>query len=317
MANFLKFIFFPFFVLALHAEEIKDVEEFIEAVLDDSGKYPKRLLELGATNTNYQVMKGGKSYFFRLSGNLLEELYSRQDIEYSVLKQLENKKIAPCPYFFDMKRGILITEYIEHDGVLVDLQDQNVQKAVCELLKSIEEENISLDRTFDPYLDISALVKKAQTPLPKELCEAALPIVEKISKKLSRFPKKTLCHLDLHHKNILKKDGRLFLIDWEYAAMSHPYHTLASMASIERWTDKQMWQILGHYTKEHTPEDRECLYLYRVVSDLFWAAWCHVQMENPSTNSPYADWRDLFIEAAKERICKLEMDDKKTDLYAL
>jgi thiamine kinase-like enzyme len=314
MANFLKFIFFPFFVLALHAEEIKDVEEFIGAVLNDSGKYPKRLLELGATNTNYEVVKEGKSYFFRLSANLLKELYANQEIEYRVLKELEKKGIVPCPYFFDPKRGILITEYIDHDGVAVDLLDPDVQKVVCEILKSIERDKIELQRTFDPYQDILALIKKASTPLPIGVGESVLPTLKKISEQLDKYPKKTLCHLDLHHKNILQKGDSLFLIDWEYAAMSHPYHTLASMASIERWSDEQMWQILGNYTLNPTIEDRECLYLYRIISDLFWAVWCHIQMENPSTNSPYTEWRDLFSEAAKERIRQFEKDLKQTEI---
>lgn len=88
--------------------------------------------------------------------------------------------------------------------------------------------------------------------------------------------------------------------------MSHPYLTLASMASIERWSDSQMWQILAQYNEQATQEDRNCLYLYRIVSDLFWGVWNHVQMENPSTNSPYQEWRDLFFEAVNERIEKLK-----------
>ncbi|NBU62859.1 MAG: hypothetical protein EBS28_03570, partial [Chlamydiae bacterium] len=55
-------------------------DEMIEGVLKDHPKYPKRLLELAATNTNYQVKKGGESYFFRLSSNLLKELYSSQEV---------------------------------------------------------------------------------------------------------------------------------------------------------------------------------------------------------------------------------------------
>lgn len=306
MVNLIKFLFIPLLFLPLCAEDLKDAEEMIESVLQDLPRYSKRLLELGATNTNYEVQKEGKRFFFRLSANLVKELYSSQDIEYMVLKQLDKKGIVPCPYFFDSKRGILITEYIEHDGEAVDLSDPKIQKIVCEMLWLVDDENIVVDRTFDPYRDTLALIKKASTQMPKDLERLTQTALVKISKKLSIFPKKTLCHLDLHHKNILKKGDRLFFIDWEYAAMSHPYHTLASMASIERWSDEQMWQILSRYSPNPNQEDKECLFLYRVVSDLFWAAWCHVQMENPSTNSPYTEWRDLFLEAAKERIKRLE-----------
>ncbi|NDE63728.1 MAG: hypothetical protein EB053_05180 [Chlamydiae bacterium] len=154
MVNLIKFLFIPLLFLPLCAEDLKDVEEMIESVLQDLPKYSKRLLELGATNTNYEVQKEGKRFFFRLSANLVKELYSSQDIEYMVLKQLE------------------------------------------------------------------ALMKKASTQMPRDLEGLTQTTLEKIQKKLSIFPKKTLCHLDLHHKNILKKGDRLFLIDWEYAAMS-------------------------------------------------------------------------------------------------
>ncbi len=310
MHKFFRFPCFLFACLAFCAQplqaDVKWAEEMIDGVLQDDPRYPKRLLELGATNTNYQVKKGEKSYFFRLSSDLFKELYADQEVEYSVLKQLENTKIAPRPYFFDPTRGILITEYIEHDGVAVDLLEQKVQKVVCDMLKRIEKEHLSVERVFHPYLDTLALVRKAKDPLPKGFQKQALPALEKISKKLMQYPQKTLCHLDLHHKNILKKEDSLFLIDWEYAAMSHPYHTLASMASIERWSDEEMWQILAQYSGQLTQEDKDCMFFYRIVSDLFWTAWCHVQMENPSTDSPYADWRDLFFSAAMERIEKLE-----------
>ena len=176
------------------------------------------------------------------------------------------------------------------------------------MLKRVENEKLDVDRVFHPYLETLALVKKAVAPLPQGFHEKALSALMKISKKLEQYPKKTLCHLDLHHKNILRKGDRLFFIDWEYAAMSHPYHTLASMASIERWSDEMMWQILGNYTDRPTQQDRDCMALYRIVSDLFWTAWCHLQMENPSTNSPYKEWRDLFFLAAMERIEKFETD---------
>ena len=304
---FLCLVFFSLCMVPLRAD-FQGAEEMIEGVYKDDPRYPKRLLDLGATNTNYQVKKGGESYFFRLSSNLLKELYSSQEVEYSVLKQLENTHIAPRPYFFDPKRGILITEYIEHDEIAVDLLDQKVQKTVCDMLKRVENEKLDVDRVFHPYLETLALVKKAVAPLPQGFHEKALSALMKISKKLEQYPKKTLCHLDLHHKNILRKGDRLFFIDWEYAAMSHPYHTLASMASIERWSDEMMWQILGNYTDRPTQQDRDCMALYRIVSDLFWTAWCHLQMENPSTNSPYKEWRDLFFLAAMERIEKFETD---------
>jgi hypothetical protein len=139
------------------------------------------------------------------------------------------------------RRNGLEPHILEHDEIAVDLLDQKVQKTVCDMLKRIENEHLDVNRVFHPYLETLALIKKAATPLPEGFHEKALSALENISQKLAQYPKKTLCHLDLHRKNILRKGDRLFFIDWEYAAMSHPYHTLASMASIERWSDEMMW----------------------------------------------------------------------------
>lgn len=51
------------FSFSLFAENI-DYEELIQGVFQNSDQYPKRLLELGATNINYEVKKGGKELLF-------------------------------------------------------------------------------------------------------------------------------------------------------------------------------------------------------------------------------------------------------------
>jgi thiamine kinase-like enzyme len=124
---------------------------------------------------------------------------------------------------------------------------------------------------------------------------------------LAQNPTKVLCHLDLHGINVLKSDDRLWIIDWEYAMMSHPFLTLASMASIEGWNDEEMGRLLEDYMGSFTDADFELLYLYRIAIDLFWAAWNEFQAQNSSLNMPYSVWKERFEHAAKTRIEALRL----------
>ena len=132
-------------------------------------------------------------------------------------------------------------------------------------------------------------------------CEFGATLKE-IDEHLATVSKASLCHLDLHSKNVVKSKERFYIVDWEYAMMSHPFLVLASMASIERWNDAEMLRLLQEYKQESSQNDYYLLYLYRVAIDLFWAALNEVQSHISPIDNPYGTWSKLFEQAARERI---------------
>lgn len=59
--------------------------------------------------------------------------------------------------------------------------------------------------------------------------------------------KRAICHHDIHLQNMVLHHGALFLIDWEYAALSDPALEIALFFAGNALTDEQKAHFLQHY----------------------------------------------------------------------
>jgi len=69
------------------------------------------------------------------------------------------------------------------------------------------------------------------------------------------FGKKTLCHNDFHTKNILYDGDRFWLIDWEIAALSHPFYDLAYFAIFQLMSEQEGNKLLAIYLEREPTEN--------------------------------------------------------------
>jgi thiamine kinase-like enzyme len=63
----------------------------------------------------------------------------------------------------------------------------------------------------------------------------------------SRYPRIVLCHNDLVASNILDDDGRLWLIDFEYAVTAAPVLDLAGLAAMNGFDRGERWRLAEAY----------------------------------------------------------------------
>lgn len=280
--------------------------QVIDQLEKDRTQLDLQPIHLGASNTNYILKTEEGPFFIRVAPKNQVQLYADLEIENEVLENLSELNICAKPLYFDREKGVLVTDYLSHDAKALSLKDPELRAKVFERLRAIHNSNISISRTFSPQKDIQKLVLMCYEvdteKLKNHYFTKLFPALEKIDLILGKNPQKALCHLDLHSKNLLQKDETVYLIDWEYATMSHPLLILASMASIERWNDETMFQALEQYVENPTKEDQNTLYLYRIVADQFWAVWNHIQVKLSPTDNPYHIWEELFEKEAVERI---------------
>lgn len=295
----IKFLFLFVFSLQLHAA---DWPRVVEDVCQSQGSYAVFPVYGGASNVNYKISVEGCDYFLRFAPQKQEDLFADLAVEYEVLSSLAALGVAPKPVYYDDEKKGLVTQFVEQDRGEVDLLEPATRKSVFALLHAIEDSKIVIDRSFEPYKQTMHLVAQTDEKYEHEFEQRFGSVLKRIDQYLAKNPKKTLCHLDLHHKNILRGPNQFLLVDWEYAMMSHPFLVLASMASIERWNDAQMEQMLADYMGAYTKDDSDLLYLYRIAIDLFWTAWNEVQSRVSTINNPYDVWKQLFELAARERI---------------
>jgi len=260
----------------------------------------------GASNLNYALRVADEAYFLRMAPQHNCRLYADMAIEQQVLAALAPLGVAPRCHHFDASRRMLVAELIAHSDEEVDLRDQDVRQLVLQAYRKIEDSGLTVARQFTPYTMVLQLLDVINQlgcdPLPSPFVELALPHLRRIEAILSQQPRRTICHLDLHHKNILKSDGRIWLVDWEYAMTGHPYLVFASMASIERWDDTEMEQWVIDYDNVATNEALQLLFLHRVAIDIFWSCWNHIQANSSNLDSPFQEWSLLFREAAVQRM---------------
>jgi thiamine kinase-like enzyme len=91
-------------------------------------------------------------------------------------------------------------------------------------------------------------------------------------------PAPAACHNDLLSENFLiDKDGRMWIIDWEYGGMTDPYFDLGDFCTEHPFSAEEERLILTTYCGE-MDEHRYCrMLLHKLTADLWWTIWAMIQ----------------------------------------
>jgi thiamine kinase-like enzyme len=86
------------------------------------------------------------------------------------------------------------------------------------------------------------------------------------------------CHNDLLPANVLRADGRIMLVDWEYAGMGHRFFDLGNLAAGAELGELEEERLLTAYLgRAPSSPELAALRLMRIMSDAREAAWGVVQ----------------------------------------
>jgi len=195
----------------MKAEDLKQYELFNNQKIIEF----KPLAQQGHSNTIFFIKTANKKYLARKFKISLD-----RKAEFQIQKKAFDKHLAGKPILLDVKKGFMITEYIE--GEHKNKLNQQEIKKLALLLKKLHKIKIrQKQNTFKENFSVKdTKVKKAFIILDKEPKEYALG------------------HNDLHAKNILFTPTTIKLIDWEYARYSDIYFDLVSII-IEYKLNKQ------------------------------------------------------------------------------
>ncbi len=258
--------------------------------------YKEKLIPLsgGASNSNFSMIYQGEKIFIRIEN---PDAGGSSEVDYQTLKILEPLNIAPKTHYFDKKKRILISEFINH---IQDFDNQTVLKSV----KILHETNLVFSEYYNPFEGLRELFQKANKGSikpPRQFEKILLPFITKVEENYPITDKLVPCHLDLHRGNFLHTDKQLYIIDWEYAAMSDPIYDLATWASNEQMSDKEMEEILSNYG---SLEEWERLINYRIIASTRWALWAFLLHQKGYTKENYEAIFQYFITDAIYRTKK-------------
>ncbi|MHB8234642.1 MAG: phosphotransferase [Solirubrobacteraceae bacterium] len=234
----------------------------------------------GITNRNFRVTFGDGDYVVRLPGKDTELLGIDRDAERLATEAAAQLGIAP-PVAAALD-DCLVTRFVSCTSLDAGELSDNVEELAGDL-RAFHESDVRLPTRFDvPALlgDYAAIVRSRAGTLPRAYTEA-VRVAERIRSAVV-LDRRRPCHNDLLAGNVIRaqEDGRLMLVDWEYAGMGDARFDLGNLSvnnDFDEPTDERL--LSAYYGSAPSDAQRAALALMRVLSDAREAAWGVVQGE--------------------------------------
>jgi thiamine kinase-like enzyme len=288
-------------------QDLALIDKLLSDVFGKSG-YQKIERLGGLTNHTYHIwFEDGKEYAVRIPGVGTENLIVRSDEKKSTELACQLGIDAKCVYFGS--DGSKITEYIaEAETMSADkLRNEKKIKDIATIFKKLHScgrntgvafevfdmaegyENIIFDYKVPMFEDYN-IVKQQVMDIKSEIDRTC---------DTTRVP----CHNDSLCENWIYGNGRMYLIDWEYAGMNDKMWDLADV-SIEAVYDYELdKKLLTEYFGE-VPDAKTWKHFLanKIYVDFLWTLWAKTRV--PFDGQSMEDW-------ALERYVRLKENVKQ------
>ena len=261
----------------------------IEAIVADWRQWAEHqpriigALHGGLSNSSVLLQIGEQRCVLRLNGIDSEALGIDRDQEAAAQACAGEYALAPALLYRDTKLRFQVSEYVPgRSWTEADLSDRSQLSKLAGLLAAIH----SLP-AIDGQLDITAKItrykrmQRYHSAALLELEHAIDIVVDNVvdNNVCTREQQHSLCHGDLLAANIVEKEGRLWALDWEYAAMSSPYFDLAVVIEGQFIDPTLQSDFIDKYNelRPQSPIAWDILYQWRIVYGyldcLWYALW--------------------------------------------
>jgi thiamine kinase-like enzyme len=236
-------------------------------------------LEGGITNRNYRARFGSGEYVVRRHARETELLGIDREAERIASEAAARLGLAP--EVAAVLDGGLVTDYV----VCTPLAGEEIRARADELgraLRTFHDSGTRLPVRFwvpDLLNRYEEIVERRAGGVP-EAYARTVAAARRIADALPAHADRP-CHNDLLPGNLIRAvdDGRIVIVDWEYAGMGHPLFDLGNLSVNNAFEDADDERLLAAYASPAAPDDalRAALKLMRVLSDAREAAWGVVQ----------------------------------------
>lgn len=202
----------------------------------------------GMTNLSFKFDVNGQSYVYRHPGVGTEDFISRkaekvaQDIALSM-------KLDETYIYMDEVQGYKISHYLA-DCKVLDYHNKEHVRLALNQIKVLHDAKIKVDHDFDIWTKtlnmLSDIDEKEREIYPG--FEDLYKTMEAVKKSTLAYSSKTyLCHCDFFNTNILFKNDKPYIIDWEYAGNDDPACDLGIFVASSDYTLDQAIALLDIY----------------------------------------------------------------------
>ena len=258
----------------------------------------------GLTNHTYKITRADGEYVVRIPGEGTEEMIVRSDEKKSTNLACELGIDAELLYFGD--DGSKVTRYIANAITMSsDLlkQDKYINQ-VAEIFKKLHSCGVDTGVPFEVF-DMAAGYEKIIFDNNVSMFDdydikkaEVMQIKSEIDTKLDI--KKVPCHNDSLCENWVEGDGKMHLIDWEYAGMNDGMWDVADV-SIEALYDAECDTKLLTAYLGRTPDtmDKKHFLANKIYVDYLWTLWAKARIPFDLEPQAMEDW-------AQERYARLK-----------
>lgn len=256
-------------------------------------------LKQGLTNLSCHFATDDGEYVYRHPGIGTEKMIDRE-AEVQAQNVAKTIGIDDTFIFENPKRGWKISRFLPRCTEL-DPHDDAQLKLAMETARSLHSQNVQIDRTFDYLAEglkyEALLLEKGPVAVSDydEMADAA--------RRLKAYAdvdgaKRCLTHNDFFNLNLLfDEEGKLYLIDWEYAGMADYASDFGTFVVTCMLSDDEADAALAHYFGR-TPTAQEVRHNYAYVA---LAAWCWYvwALQKESEGDYVGEWLYTYYRYAK------------------
>ncbi|MBQ7222975.1 MAG: phosphotransferase family protein [Erysipelotrichaceae bacterium] len=274
-------------------EDLKRIAELLREVLNVNG-YEKIERMGGLTNHTYHVtLTDGREYTVRIPGEGTEDMINRADEKISTELACRLGIDARLLAFYP--DGCKVTEYIHNAVTMTPETMQNKERiakaaAICRIIHDCGVDTGVPFEVFDMAATYEGIINKMAVPMFADYQEnkkTVMEIKDYIDRTLA--PVKVPCHNDPLCANWVEGDGKLYLIDWEYAGMNDGYWDLAAISIEAEYRHDHDEILLREYLGQEADKIQWQHFLAaKIYVDYLWTLWAKTRV--PYDGQPMEDW---------------------------
>ena len=257
----------------LQNEAIQIIEDTLNVNKSDISNI--HTLKKGMTNRSFIFTVKDKRYIMRIPGEGTDNLINRQE-EYDVYQQIKGEPYTENILYLNPQNGYKLSEFLENTRNSEADDWEDVIKSM-DLLRKFHQEKLQVNHQFDIWKQIEFYENLRDTPSAyKDFLitkENVLNLKQFIQDNIHQW---SLCHIDANADNFLiNQQGKIFLIDWEYAGMQDPDLDIAMYAIYAGYNKQQFDKLIDIYYQDKCDKIiRYKIYAYAAVGGLLWSNWC-------------------------------------------
>jgi aminoglycoside phosphotransferase (APT) family kinase protein len=260
-------------------------------------------LEGGITNRNFRVDVDGETFVVRLSGKDTGLLGIDRDAERRAAQSAHEAGVAPEVIAFLPDHSALVTRFVRGDPLPpADLERPEVMAEVVESIGRIHGMR-TLPSTFDVFRIVRVYRETAEehgVRIPVAFTDS-LTVADRIADAFAVRPLPARpCHNDLLNANFLVVDGRVMIVDYEYAGMGDLFFDLGNFSINNGISEEAQERLLRLYFGAVRPAARARLKLMRILSDFREAMWAVVQQGISTLEFDYVGYADRHFSRCLE-----------------